>query len=251
MQNELACSHRRGRKALILQLHFEAAGTGRPIVFSSGIGHTAASWSEIAAALTEKARVLSWDYRGHGRSDRFADPKHYSMDLAVADLVTMISNAGGSADKPAVLVGHSLGGYLSLRAAIENPQLVQALVLIATGPGFRDEIAREKWNRFVLSMDIGSEADSEARNLSLQSDGKVIDSLGSISVPTLVLVGSEDRRFLSAKDYLTTKIRGATGAVIDGARHPVHRTHARQVAAEILRFLSNHALLSTPPLERV
>ena len=155
----------------------------------------------------------------------------------------MIAHAGGSADNPVVLIGHSLGGYLSLAAAIQYPRLVKALVLIATGPGFRDEAAREQWNRFALSMDIGADAHPAARQLGVHGDATVIDALGSIQVPTLVIVGSEDRRFLAAKDYLVSKIPHASGLVIAGARHNVHTTHSAAVARAMLSFFEAHSLL--------
>src|SRR5258708_37025985 len=101
----------------------------------------------------------------------------------------MIANGGGGADNPAVLIGHSLGGYLSLCVAVQYPQLVKALVLIATGPGFRDETAREQWNRYALSMDTGADAHPAARQLGVNSDANVINGLGSIQVPVLVVVG--------------------------------------------------------------
>ncbi len=161
----------------------------------------------------------------------------------MADLATMIAHAGGSADNPAVLVGHSLGGYLSLSAAIHHPRLVKALVLIATGPGFRKQTAREEWNRYARSMDLGADAHPAARQLGIHSDAAVIDGLGSIRVPTLVIVGSEDRRFLAAKDYLASKMPNASGLVIAGARHNVHKTHSAEVGRAILSFLEAHSLL--------
>jgi pimeloyl-ACP methyl ester carboxylesterase len=155
----------------------------------------------------------------------------------------MIAQAGGSAENPAVLIGHSLGGYLSLCAAIQYPRLVEALVLIATGPGFRDETAREQWNRYALSMDIGADARPAARQLGVHSDATVIEALGAIQVPTLIIVGSEDRRFLAAKDYLVSKIQNTSGLVIAGGRHNVHKTHSAEVGRAILSFLKAHSLL--------
>jgi pimeloyl-ACP methyl ester carboxylesterase len=171
------------------------------------------------------------------------DPGDYASKLAVADLVGMIASAGGSADNPAVLVGHSLGGYLSLCAAVQYPRLVKALVLVATGPGFRDETAREQWNQFALSMDIGADAHPAARQLGVHSDATVINGLREIQVPTLVIVGREDRRFLAAKDYLVSRIPNASGLVITGGRHSVHKTHSGEVGRAILSFLEAHSLL--------
>jgi pimeloyl-ACP methyl ester carboxylesterase len=155
----------------------------------------------------------------------------------------MIANAGGSADNPAVLIGHSLGGYLSLGAAVQYPRLIKALVLIATGPGFRDEAARDQWNRFALSMDIGPDAHPAARQLGVHGDANVMNGLRGIQVPTLVIVGSEDRRFLAAKDYLASRIPNASGLVIAGGRHSVHTTHSGEVGGAILSFLEAHSLL--------
>jgi len=144
---------------------------------------------------------------------------------------------------PAVLVGHSLGGYVTLRVAQKSPELVRALVLIATGPGFRNEVARTQWNQSALALDIGREADPTARHLGIQTDSSVVAGLNSIVVPTLVMVGSNDRSFLAAKDYLIRKMLRATGVVIEGGGHSIHKTHSEHVNRVILEFLRTHALV--------
>jgi pimeloyl-ACP methyl ester carboxylesterase len=226
-----------------MNLHFAIHGTGCPIVFTSGIGNTSDVWADIVQYLNGSATALCWDLRGHGRSERSEDLKDYDSQLAVADLTSMIANAGGSADNPAVLIGHSLGGYLSLCAAVQHPRLVKALVLIATGPGFRDAAAREQWNRFALSMDLGNDVHPAARHLGVHTDASVINGLGEIQVPTLVIVGSEDRRFLAAKDYLAGRIPNASTLTIAGGRHSVHQAHAVEVGRAIRVFLLAHSLL--------
>lgn len=224
-------------------LHFLIRGAGAPIVFTSGLGNTSKVWTDIVRLLDGKGAALCWDLRGHGESERPSDPGDYDCKLAVADLAAMIAKAGGSVDRPAVLIGHSLGGYLSLSAAIQFPELVRGLVLIATGPGFRDATARDQWNRFALGLDIGPDAHPAARQLGVHSDAAVMDGLGSIRVPTLVIVGGEDRRFLAAKDYLVSKIPHASGLVIPGAKHAVHTTHAGEVGRAIRSFLESNELL--------
>jgi pimeloyl-ACP methyl ester carboxylesterase len=52
-----------------------------------------------------------------------------------------------------------------------------------------------------------------------QANDRVIRSLEGITVPTLVLVGAEDKNFLAATDYMAAKIRGAAKVVIAGAGH--------------------------------
>ena len=51
--------------------------------------------------------------------------------------------------RPAILVGHSLGGYLSLAQAILEPGSVSGLVLVAAGPGFRSDKSRDQWNASI------------------------------------------------------------------------------------------------------
>ena len=49
----------------------------------------------------------------------------------------------------AVVLGHSLGGYLSLELAIAHPERTAALVLVDTGPGYRNDAARDGWNEMA------------------------------------------------------------------------------------------------------
>src|SRR3954469_18935097 len=51
----------------------------------------------------------------------------------------------------AVLGGHSLGGFLSLAFHLEHPERVEALVLIGTGPGYRQDESRARWNAMTES----------------------------------------------------------------------------------------------------
>lgn len=216
---------------------------GRPIVLTSGIGDTADVWSDIVGQMAGHAKTLCWDLRGHGDSDRPDDLHQYQSDHAVSDLMSMISQVGGSADNPVVLVGHSLGGYLSLKTVLKAPELIGALILVATGPGFRDAAARETWNKFALSMRLGKDVHEAARYLGVQNDGSVLSNLSSIEVPTLVIVGSRDRRFLAAKDYMVRKIPNATEVVIPDGGHAIHRTHPDQVGRAVLGFLREASLI--------
>ncbi len=61
-----------------------------------------------------------------------------------------------------------------------------------------------------------------ARGLLTQRDGAVIDSLHSIAVPTLVIVGAKDRAYLAASEYMAEKIPDATQVVIPNAGHAVY-----------------------------
>jgi len=220
-----------------MNLYSQLLGLGPPVILTAGMGQTSAVWDGLAGILTSRCTVVRWDYRGHGQSESTDDPADYSADLALADLIAMLGRAGTSEDNKAVLIGHSLGGYLSLRAAVEVPRLIKALVLIATGPGFRDDSAREKWNLFARSMRIDAGVHPEARRMSFQSDDRVMQALNSIAVPTLVVVGGDDTHFIGAKEYMVRKMPNAVGVQIAGAGHSVHLTHSSQVSEAISGFL--------------
>lgn len=214
-----------------------AQSPGVPLLLSHGFGATAAMWDRNVEALAAHRPVIVWDQRGHGGSDAPADLTRYSEEIAVADMAAILDAAGA---RRAVLGGMSLGGYLSLAFHLAHPERVAGLLLVDTGPGYRSDEARAKWNAWVerraQKLECGETpaASSElgygthehpeglpraARRVMAQHDARVIDSLGGISVPTLVIVGARDTDFLGAADYLQRKIRGARKVVIADAGH--------------------------------
>jgi pimeloyl-ACP methyl ester carboxylesterase len=224
--------------------------------------HGYAASSHMFAAnvevIAQRHRVITWDIRGHGSSDAPDDPGAYSGELAVADMLALLDHAGV---ERVVLAGHSLGGFLSLRFHAAHPDRVQALVLIDTGPGYRNADARDGWNRmavgFASALDErglaglagGDEFDptvhrngprglaAAARGVLTQHDAVVLESLPSIAVPTLVIVGSKDEPFMAGSRYMAGKIRGAGLVVIEGAGHAPNVTHAAQFDRTIVDFL--------------
>jgi pimeloyl-ACP methyl ester carboxylesterase len=202
------------------------------------------------AALSRDRQVVAWDLRGHGQSTA----REYSAAASLADMAALIDQAGG---EQAVLCGLSLGGYLSLSFYRAHPERVAALVLCDSGPGFRNDEARQKWNDRALAQAARIERDGlaalredakyhtdaagvaeAARGILTQQDAGVIDSLPSIAVPTLVVVGSEDAAFLGAASYLTAKIPGARQVVIEGAGHISNLDQPEQFNDAVAGFLS-------------
>ncbi|MCP3012243.1 alpha/beta hydrolase [Nocardiopsis dassonvillei] len=79
-------------------------GAGAPVLLVHGSGHNAAAWTDVAAHLTDRCRVVAVDLRGHGRTGADShDAEQYWRDLAGA-----VRALGWESP---VLVGHSLGGY--------------------------------------------------------------------------------------------------------------------------------------------
>jgi pimeloyl-ACP methyl ester carboxylesterase len=139
-----------------------------------------------------------------------------------------------------VLVGHSLGGYLALAHAVTRPQAAHAIVVINTGPGFRDPEKRQAWNDRSIRNANKFGVPPQVTNLNLQNDSVVMERLTEIAVPVLVLAGEQDRpEYVASGEYLERKVSSARLQVIAGGEHSMHEaTHAGEVATAIEDFLS-------------
>ncbi len=222
-----------------LRLHHEITGDGVPVVLTPGWRNTGEVWQSTVAALDGAVRSVTWDLRGHGRSD-VAPPGEYEREFALADLRRMIGEAGS----PAVLVGHSLGGYLSLATAILSPELVAGLVLVAAGPGFRSRDSLEQWNRSVQAMaDEAGDVPEGMERISMHVDSLVIDRLGEIDVPVIVIVGERDKRFLASADVFAKHLDVRRRIEVPDAGHMVHAKHGDVVADAVLAMA---ALVAEP-----
>jgi len=235
--------------------------TASPLLLSHGFGATSAMFAPNVPLLATHRDVVTWDLRGHGASESPADPACYSADKALADIGALLDTL----DIPqAVLGGHSLGGYLSLSFTLAYPDLVTALILIGTGPGFRKDEARDEWNRRARltadrlaeqgvaalgdSSELHDEAHADIRGLVLaaqgtltQHDAHVIDGLPDIRVPALIIVGENDTNFLAAADYMATKIPNARKVVIPNAGHAPNVDQPEAFNYEVMAFLSEVA----------
>lgn len=234
------------------------ARTAPALLLSHGYGATAQMWAGNLPSLARDRMVITWDIRGHGRSDSPADAQQYSEELSVQDMAAVLDAAG---QDTAVIGGLSLGGYLSLAFNLRHPERVRALLLCDTGPGYRRDEPREQWNdmarrraeqleaRGLAALGESAEVLASlhrsaeglalaARHILTQRDSRVIDSLPDVKVPTLVLVGSEDKPFLGAADVMATKIPGARKAAIAGAGHAANIDQPEAFDSAVLEFLS-------------
>jgi pimeloyl-ACP methyl ester carboxylesterase len=214
-------------------------------------------WEPNVAALAADRPVITWDMRGHGRSDSPDDPEQYSHAACVADMAALLDQAGA---ERAVLGGLSLGGFLSLEFVLEHPHRVDAVMLFDTGPGYRSDQGRQQWNDRAFKtadrlerdgiMALGGSAEADyghrsarglalaARGMLAQQDGRVMEALPSVKVPVLVLVGARDKAFRPAADYLTAKIPGAVKVVVPDAGHVSNADQPELFNQAVLEFLA-------------
>ena len=161
----------------------------------------------------------------------------------------------GSHGPAAVFAGHSMGGAIALWLALHQPERVRALVLAGTGAKLRvhpDILQAAKEGRPVGSAAVlGGQTSSSARPPTAAPEVvygdwvacdtfNVMDRLGEIHVPTLVLVGAND--MMTPPKYagfLAQGIKGASLVTIEGAGHSPMLDKPAEVAAVIQRFIDS------------
>jgi esterase len=109
-----------------VRLHVEVDGPpdGAPVVFLHGVAGSLLTYAWLTGAITEGRRIVRLDLRGHGRSEHA--PGTYAIDRYGEDVVGALRE---TADRPAVLVGYSLGGVIAWWVAQRHPELVAAAFL--------------------------------------------------------------------------------------------------------------------------
>ena len=219
-----------------MRLNTVRRGAGDPIVFLHGLGTSADTWSAGMDLLADRYTVVAIDLLGHGGSPVPDDPAEYTRDAALNDIDEVLAEL----DRPAVLVGHSLGGYLALAHAATRPGATRGVVVLNTGPGYRDPVKREEWNARTRRNAHRFGVPEQVTTLNLQEDSVVMERLAEMTTPTLVLAGSEDRaEYTGAGEYLQRKMPDARLVVVDGGEHSMHEdSHAAVVADLIADFVA-------------
>ena len=215
------------------QLHSETTGAGPAVLLVHGMADDSSIWAATVADLGADCACTTIDLPGHGRSPAPTEESAYQREALLASVDSVLAHIG-----PAVLVGHSLGGYLGLAHSITRPGVVRGLVLVATGPGFRDAAAMQSWNDRVHHAAASLDTPLIASTASLHTDSLVIDRLCDVAVPVGLLVGSRDRAFVGANDYMERKLPDVRRRTIEDGRHRLMRTHSAEVAAMVREVMS-------------
>jgi non-heme chloroperoxidase len=260
------------------QLHFTDWGNpdARPLLLVHGFGVNQTMWNnQIVLFLEAGLRCVTFDRRGHGRSD--VPGRGYDLDTFAADIAAV---AGHLDLNDAVLVGHSLGGaeavrYLSAHARGRVAGLVlsaPSAPMLRSAPGNPDGFPPEAiaLGRRAFRSDAGAAlqaftteaflgpghtispllADAVRRqlvDLPLQVLLATFDTnaavdvradLAGISVPALVIQGDADQNNpleLTGR-RAAQLIPGAQLVVLEGAGHGLYRSEAQRYATEIINF---------------
>ncbi len=246
----------------------DTGGAGLPLVLSHGFLMDADMFEPQVRALRDRHRVITWDQRGHGRSDPSPEPWTY-WDSA-EDLAGLLDHL---AVERAVFGGMSQGGFISLRFALGHPERTAGLVLIDTQSGCEDpekaqqyDVMHDVWVgsgpsdqlvEMVAAIIIGNQSHESAawtakwkalepkgltpiyRTLMDRDD--VTRRMGEIRAPAIVIHGTDDVAIeMPLADKLCATLAGCRGVVrIQGAGHASNLTHPEPVNRAIEEFLAS------------
>jgi len=256
------------------RIRYLDAGHGPTVVFLHGLGASIYAWRKnLAAVATAGFRVIAFDNRGFGLSDK--PPGPYD-NAAYAHLAIALMDSLRVSD--AVLVGHSMGGAIAAEVAIEYPQRVRGLVLVgsaglgtrepllfrvarwpALGPALLAFRGRGLTGRLLKSTYFDprkvpeSDVDQYYAPVTLPGYGRALRGalrqfhfdglkgrLDRIVAPTVVLWGEEDRWVpLGVGRALASGIMRSAFLTVPQAGHSVQEEAPDEVNHLVIRFLKD------------
>jgi len=250
-----------------IELNYRLQGRGsRPLVCIHGVGSYLEAWDAVANHLSEDFRILTFDLRGHGRSSRVHG--RYEIDDFVGDTLSLADHVGFDSFD---LAGFSLGGLVAQRLALQHPQRLRRLALLATVSGrTREERARvlerlaalqegERGSHHDASLSRWLSEDFQARNPELIACLRQRDAendpqcyaaayrvlaetdyggfIDQIQVPTLIATGEQDQGSNPRMaTFMHECIPGSRLEILPGLRHSILIEAPRQVAGLLHAF---------------
>ena len=245
-----------------------------PLLLCHGFSGSSHDFALHVEPLAQRREVVVLDHRGHGASTNLGAADRYSIRRLAADLIELIdAEVGGPVD----LLGHSMGGAISIEVTIARPDLVRSLILMDTsGWSFRPdepEIAAmmeafivgydpagglpdlramdgpeteliaaatpEDWQR--LKVEHSASFDPwAAKSLGVELFTSVADRdrLRAIDCPVTVIVGEHDHPFVGQATELAASVTDGNVVVIEGAYHSPQLTHADAWSAAVEAHLA-------------
>jgi pimeloyl-ACP methyl ester carboxylesterase len=267
-------SHRHEQIVGDVALWYDDVGAGAPpLVLLHGYTGAAVDFADVIAELAVDRRVVAYDQRGHGDRTNTGDARTYTFAQLTADLTGFVDALDLA---PFDLLGHSMGGIISLRYVLAFPERVRSLVLMDTGAAPVAQLADVFGGLTKLGRDEGMDAvfavirrywvqqaettgtvvsdamlERVARKFStmdpeafaafareLGDYASMIDQLGDIDCLVTVLVGENDTGLRASSDTLAERIPDAELVVIADAGHSPQEDQPRAWVDAVRRHLA-------------
>ncbi|MCP4754991.1 MAG: alpha/beta fold hydrolase [Proteobacteria bacterium] len=256
-----------------VEINYELKGDGDAIVFLHGFTGSTRDWDSQIDLISDKYRTIAVDHRGHGMSEAPVSEEEYSIQIFSQDVYALLKELG--IDR-CCLVGHSMGGFMSLQFVLDHPEMVSGLVLVDTSsgdwdmaPGYEEfraklvDLAENDGLEAVFEYDAANnpariekfEKHPELREIarqkvlntsvegyihvgnSFQKWPSVTNRLGEIKVPTIVFLGEEDAGFVRSSQVMKDGIAGSKLVVVPGVGHNPHEEAPDLFNKDFLDFL--------------
>lgn len=132
-----------------IKIHYEEQGKGEPLVLINGLAFPMDLWFAQIEDLSKDYRVIALDNRGIGQSDK--PDEEYSIALMASDAVGLLKALG---IEKAHVAGLSMGGFIAQEIALSCPEMVNRLILVATGMGGprSAELGRPFWEKVAAAI---------------------------------------------------------------------------------------------------
>jgi 3-oxoadipate enol-lactonase len=252
-----------------IHLYYEEHGHGQPLVFIHGLGSSTKDWESQVPEFSKSYRVITFDLRGHGQSEKPSGP--YSIPMLAADLAGLLR---GLNIFSVHLVGLSLGGAVAFQFALDYPSIVKTLTIVNSGPrlvGTPEEVQQEIERRVGIVQQLGMQAMGEAlaptlfpnpeqaplRETFIQRWAEndplayieatrsflgwnVESELEMIECPTLILVADQDYSPVMIKEAYVKLIPRAQMVVIADAHHALPLEKPESFNAALQDFLDKN-----------
>jgi 3-oxoadipate enol-lactonase len=250
-----------------ISMYFEIRGQGKTTVFIAGFLSGGNTWSPLVKHLESRFSCLTFDNRGVGKSS--APKGRYTISMLSEDLLRLLDylDIGN-----AVVVGHSMGGFVALELALAHPERVSRLVLVSTAAAgnpaftgmslkaqsalFNSRGKREQILDEILAVSLGKAFRKQApdkveqlKRLLLEASPTaagyfgqtaavslfdIREKLSGLACPTLITHGMEDNVFPpSNAAFLKDNLKRATLSTLPGVGHCPHIEYP-EILAEII-----------------
>jgi pimeloyl-ACP methyl ester carboxylesterase len=190
-------------------LWYVTEGKGQPVILLHGMGGTNQIFNVLVNDLSKKFMVYAIDSRRHGRS---SGADRYSYEIMMEDIASFIIDL--NIEKP-ILLGFSDGGIVGLLLASTYPLMLSKLIV--SGANTNPHGIKFEW-RFLLKVAYFFKRDPKIK-LCLEAPANIGEKLEEITVPVLVLAGSND--FVKEEDtkYIARSLRNSILNILAGESH--------------------------------